>query len=132
MTVVREEVRDYGWESVVGSLLADVRHAARRLRQKPASRRQRRHARAWASAPTTAIFSVINGVLLKPLPYPKPERWSRCAHGARRQIAELNMAPSLYFTYRDESRTFRTSGCGIDVTSVVTGPASRRRSGRCW
>lgn len=35
VTVVREEVRDYGWENTIGSLLADVRYAVRRLRQKP-------------------------------------------------------------------------------------------------
>ncbi len=52
---------------------------------------------------TSAIFSMINGVLLKPLPYVHPEElvavWMT---EPRLKIADLNMAPSVYFTMRDE------------------------------
>jgi len=37
MTVVREQVRDYGWESVVGTSLADLSYGARMLRRSPGS-----------------------------------------------------------------------------------------------
>ena len=56
----------------------------------------------------SAIFSVINGVLLKPLPYPDPERlvgiW-QTAPGL--DIKDLNASPSDYFTFREENRTFQ-------------------------
>src|SRR5712692_8380709 len=34
-TVVREQVRAYGWENVIGTLLSDLRYGARRLRTNP-------------------------------------------------------------------------------------------------
>ena len=72
----------------------------------------------------TAIFSVINGVLLKPLPHPDPERlvaiW-QTAPGL--SIKELNACPATYFTYREESRTFRDIGLWRPDSVSVTGVA---------
>jgi putative ABC transport system permease protein len=55
-----------------------------------------------------AIFSVIEGVILKPLPYPHPEQLIALWHTAPGvNIKDLNMAPSLYFIYSDQSRVFQ-------------------------
>src|ERR1022692_5324902 len=59
----------------------------------------------------TAIFSVIDGVLLKPLPYPNPEQLvsiSNIARGAN--LEELQNAPSSYFIYHDQNRTLEDIG----------------------
>ena len=70
----------------------------------------------------TAIFAVVNGVLLKPLPYPEPERlvgvW-QTAPGVN--IPELNMSPSDYFTFREENRTFDHFGLWDTGSASVTG-----------
>src|SRR4051794_24572143 len=72
----------------------------------------------------TAIFSVIEGVLLKPLPYPHPEQLVAVWHSAPGvNIAEINMAPSLYFTYREDSRSFQDVSMWNGITSSVTGLA---------
>ena len=70
----------------------------------------------------TAIFSVVNGILLQPLPYPFPETlvsvWQRApAIG----LENCNLSPSDYFTFRDENRTFQEFGLWSGGSSSVTG-----------
>ncbi len=70
----------------------------------------------------SAIFSVINGILLKPLPYPDPERlvsvW-QTAPGIG--ITDLTASPSDYFTFREENRTFQQFGLWTGDSVSVTG-----------
>jgi predicted permease len=70
----------------------------------------------------TAIFSVLSGVLLKPLPYPDPGRlvgvWET-APGLGWQDADAS--PSTYFTFREENRTFQDIGLWRTESVSVTG-----------
>ena len=62
---------------------------------------------------TTAIFSVVYSVLIKPLPYPNADELVRIRHSAPGiNIDDLPSEPSMYLTYRDENRTFAEIGCG--------------------
>jgi putative ABC transport system permease protein len=71
-----------------------------------------------------AIFSVIEGVLLKPLPYWHADELIAVNHAAPGvNIKNLGIAAFLYFTYRDESRTFQDIGMWASETSTVTGLA---------
>ena len=59
----------------------------------------------------TAIFSVIQGVLLKPLPFDHPDELVGVWHSAPGLgVPLLNQAPAFYLTYREEGRTFEDSG----------------------
>lgn len=71
---------------------------------------------------TSAVFSVVHGVLLKPLPYEEPERLVGVWHKAPGLGLDqrLNQSPALYFTYRDESELFTDSGMYDDGTVSVT------------
>ncbi|HTS48137.1 MAG TPA: ABC transporter permease, partial [Bryobacteraceae bacterium] len=72
----------------------------------------------------SAIFSVIEGILLKPLPYPRADRLIAVNHTAPGiNFVEANIAPFLYFTYREEGRTFQDIALWQDDTSNVTGLA---------
>src|ERR1700677_3777058 len=70
----------------------------------------------------TVIFSVLEGVLLKPLPYPHPEQligvWYQ-APGVG--ITNLNMSPSIYFIDREQSTTFQDIGVYDGDSLSVTG-----------
>lgn len=72
----------------------------------------------------SAIFSVIEGVLLKPLPYPHSEELIGVWHTAKGlNLPQVEIAPFLYFTYRDESRALTDIGVWDTGSSSVTGLA---------
>jgi predicted permease len=68
------------------------------------------------------IFSVLEGVLLKPLPYPDPDRLIGVWHTAPGiNINDLNMAPSVYFIDREQSTSFQDIGAYNEDSFSVTG-----------
>ena len=72
----------------------------------------------------TAIFSVVEGVLLKPLPYPRSDELVTLDHAAPGiNLAHAGAAPFQYFTYREESRVFQDVGLWNTGTVSVTGLA---------
>ena len=122
VVAVREQVRSSGWEDRVDTLFTDVRYAARRLRRSPGFTAVSIMTLVLGIGASTAIFSVIDGVLLKPLPYPHSDRLVALLHTAPGvHIEQLNMAASLYFTYSEESRVFQDVGMWIGDSWGVTG-----------
>jgi predicted permease len=76
----------------------------------------------------TAMFSVIEGVLLKPLRYPHPEQLVGVWHTAPGiDIKLLPTSPSMYFIYREQSRTFQDIGLYNGGSANVTGVAEPER-----
>jgi predicted permease len=72
----------------------------------------------------TAVFSVIEGVLLKPLPYPRPDELVVLDHAAPGvNLASAGAAPFQYFTYREDGRVFQDLGLWNTGTVSVTGRA---------
>ena len=76
----------------------------------------------------TAIFSVIQGVLLKPLPFDHPDELVGVWHTAPGLgVPLLNQAPAFYLTYREEGRTFEDSGMWDTFAVSVTGTGEPER-----
>ena len=72
----------------------------------------------------SAIFSVINGVILKPLPYPHPDELIELSHSALGvHLPDAGSAPFLHFTYRDQGRSFQDLGLFRWNSRTVTGLA---------
>ena len=70
----------------------------------------------------TAIFSVINGILLKPLPYPNSERLVSVGQSAPSlNLPDMSLAPADYFNFREENRTFEDFGAWTGDSVTVTG-----------
>src|SRR5499427_10452336 len=72
----------------------------------------------------TAIFSVIEGVLLKPLPFPQPDQLvvpDQSAPGVGLQ--RTGGAPFLYFTFREDARVFQDVAMWRSDTESITGLA---------
>ena len=68
------------------------------------------------------VFGVVDGVLLKPLSYPHPEQLIGIWHSATGiGFDELNMAPFLYFTDREQSTTLQDVGMYNGDSLSITG-----------
>jgi len=106
---------------VLGSIGRDLRYALRGLSRRPAFTLAAVLTLAIGIGATTAIFSVVYSVLLKPLPYPDSDELVRIRHpAAALNSADLQSQPSLYFTYRQENRTLAQVGFWSDGGETVT------------
>jgi len=77
---------------------------------------------------STAMFSVVYGVLLKPLPFPDANRLVAVWHSAPGiNLEMLPQGPATYLTYREEGRTFEEIGLWQNGMVTVTGLSEPER-----
>ena len=106
----------------------DARLAARSMRRAPAFTLTAILTLALGIGANSAIFSVVNGVLLKPLPFQDSEGLVGVWHTAPGLDFELiNQSPALHFTYLDENRSFEDVGMWDDNRVTVTGKGEPER-----
>jgi putative ABC transport system permease protein len=111
-----------GWERPrLESLWRDARLSARSLARTPVVTIAILVTLAAGIGANTAIFAMVNGVLLRPLPYPDEARVVSVTHRAQGSEADIPSAPYLYFTYRDSARSVEEIGLWRTGTSTVTG-----------
>jgi putative ABC transport system permease protein len=91
----------------MGGFWQDFRYAARVLGRNPGVTAIMVLTLALAIGATTAIFSVVYGVLLRPLPYPDPDRimavFEVTSKGRPNRVADPN-----FDDFRDQSRSFQS------------------------
>lgn len=123
---VAEQVREYGWETWVENLWADLRFAARRLRGEPGFTLVTVLTLAIGLGASTAIFSAVNPILFQPLPYPEPRQvvsvWD---FGVDRAPAEVT-----YGTYHEliaRTRSFAAFSVFKPWQPTLTGGAEPER-----
>jgi predicted permease len=111
------------------SLLVDLKHIGRRLRRSPAFAVTVVLTLAIGIGANTAVFSVLNSVLLRPLPYPEPEQLVSLhldapgAAGLGEFRSELRLSASMYFTFATHNRSFQSVGVWGPGTASITGLA---------
>ena len=101
-----------------------LKHAVRRLAQFPLFTSIAVLTLALGIGANCAIFAVVYGILLKPLPYPEPDRLVYVDHSAPGvNMQRTGAAPFLYYTYREQGKSFSTIGMYQHDTASVTGLA---------
>jgi predicted permease len=111
------------------SILADLKFTFRRLRKSPGFAATVLLTLAIGIGANTAVFSVVNSVLLKPLPYPDSEQlvalWLNApgAGGLANFSTGLQLSASMYFTFSQQNRTFQSMGIWTPSNANVTGVA---------
>jgi len=108
----------------VVSAMVPIRHTLRKLARSPGFTALSVLTVAVAIGANTAIFSVLNGVLLEPLPYEDPERLVGIWHEAPGiGFDNLNQSAGLHLAYRDHNRVFEDVGMWDSTRVSVTGRA---------
>src|ERR1700730_517918 len=105
----REHVRDVWPLRWAGDLAADLQYGVRGLRRTPGFTFAAVIVLALGIGATTAIFSVVYGVLLKPLPFHEPDRFVAVYQVTPASQRDIQGA-ATYFTYRDHNQVFEDIG----------------------
>lgn len=116
----RARGRDWTWPRVE-SVWRDARLSARSLARTPIVTVAILVTLAAGIGANTAIFAIVNGVLLRPLPYPDESRVVSLTHRSQGSTTDIPSAPYLYFTYRETARSFEQIGLWRTGTATVTG-----------
>jgi predicted permease len=129
VALIEQRSREVWIWTRVESFLADLKLVFRRLRKSPGFSITVLLTLAIGIGANTAVFSVLNSVLLKPLPYPEPDRlvqiWLAApgAGGLSNFTKGLQLSPSLYLTFSDHNRNLQSLGVWTSGFANVTGLA---------
>ncbi len=129
MEGVKEDVRDVGWEAALESFIQDVRFGMRMLRKNPAFTGIAVLALALGIGANTAMFSVIEAVLLRPLPYSNAYELVRVASTWERSGITTPYSSSApdFFDWRDQNHIFSSMFAYRSGEYALTGRGEAKR-----
>ncbi len=133
LEVSRELVRSGGWESFVETCWQDLLYAARTLRKSPSFTFVAVLTLALGIGANTAIFSVVYGVLLQPLPYRDPAHLILLNETTPR-VGTLSVSYPNFLDWRAQSSQFsqmaavsdvgfNLAGAGVNQPEAISGQA---------
>jgi len=124
---VKEQVREERLGNWLPSVISDCRYGVRQLRKNPSFTAVAVLTLALGIGATTSIFSVVYGVLLRPLPYPDPNRimavFEVTSEGRPSRVADPN-----FDDFRDQSRSFQAIAKYNDNVASVSGASQPTRT----
>lgn len=116
----------------MSNALQELRYALRTLRKNPAFTATALATLTLGIGANTAIFSVVNGVLLRPLPYPEPDEVVQVRSVFGNGSSGQNVSFPNYEDLREESRTFDAMAAYAADVSSVSGTGGAVRLTTAW
>ncbi|MGA2649595.1 MAG: ABC transporter permease [Terracidiphilus sp.] len=129
VTLMKERSREEWQWAWLESLFGDLKLTLRRLWKSPGFAVTVLLTLAIGIGANTAVFSVLNSVLLRPLPYPEAQELVALhlnapgAPGLAEFRNELRLSPSMYLTFAAHNRSFQSMGVWLPGTVSITGLA---------
>ena len=117
--------------SVFRDVWQDLRYAMRMLRRQPAFSLTAILTLGLGIGATTAMFSVVNGVVIKPLPYPESENVVTVGVSAvfgSERTPDFPLAPRMFASYAENGQSFQEFGLFNASEATVTGSGSPERT----
>jgi putative ABC transport system permease protein len=123
VTLLEERSREIWRWSMLEDFLADVRYALRQLRKSPTFAAAVVLTLALGIGANTAVFSVVNAVILRPLPYPEPDRLvSVQSRDIRGTPHPRSLSYPDFFDFRKYNHVFEQIVCYHDSDFTLSGP----------
>src|ERR1700749_2923239 len=138
LALLEERSREVWQWPRLESVLADVKFAFRRLRHSPGFAITVLLTLGIGIGANTAVFSVLNSVLFKPLPYPDADQLVALkliapgAAGLADFSTGLRLSPSMYITYSDHNRALQSLGVWSTGNANITGLAQPHKVEIAW
>jgi putative ABC transport system permease protein len=125
---VKEQVRDVRIGNAVESLWRDLRYGLRMLWKKPGFSLTAVLTLSLGIGANTAIFSVVNAVLLNPLPFPSPERLVALGQTTPESRSDLsNFSFRNFADLRDQTKAFEQLAAYYNNSMTLTGQGEAAR-----
>jgi predicted permease len=126
--IVRLEEQDQRRADQWDAIRQDVRYAGRALRRNPGFTFVAVLTLALGIGANTAIFSVVNGVLLRPLPYPEPDQLVRVFTSFRGSGTErYAVSQPEFMDYKGLTQVFENAAAFTGTSLTLTGESEPER-----
>src|SRR5579863_8823457 len=115
-TLIQEEIHMMNTPKLIDTCVRHTRQTLRMLQRNPTFVGAAVLTLALAIGANTAVFTIVNSVLLRPLPYPDADELvdihqvAPGAPGLASLSGGLGLSASMYFTYAEQTRTFQKLG----------------------
>lgn len=112
----------------MNDLLQNVRYGLRQLRRNPGFTAVALLTLTLCIGANTAIFTVVNAVLLRDLPFPEPDRLVRIWELKRKEGRRANVAPQTFLEWRERQKSFESIAAYQFGNFVLSGPGEPERT----
>jgi putative ABC transport system permease protein len=125
---VKEDVRDARGTRGLDNAARDVRHATRALRKSPGFAAAAILTLALGIGANAAIFTLVDSILLRPLPYPDAERLVTIGHAAPGlNLSDAGASGGTYLHYRAQNQAFEEIGAYYENAVELSGGGDPER-----